>query len=114
VLTLWSDSLLMECNAEATLILLNQESCQKWVMKMLPAVILCLWGTFSLWNCCFRPPVHHNLIRLHIFIPLLQCSCFLTPTSSQRKMCHTADSSKDTHHWVVINALARYIQLPVL
>ncbi len=52
---------------------------------------------FFIWNCCSRPPVHHNLIRLHIFLLLLQCSCFLTPSSSQRKMCHSADGSEDAH-----------------
>lgn len=40
VLSLWSDTLLMECNAEATVVWLHQGSCQKWVMKMLDAVTL--------------------------------------------------------------------------
>lgn len=52
---------------------------------------------FFIWNCCSRPPVHHNLIRLHIFLLLLQCSCLLTSSSSQRKMCHSADGSEDAH-----------------
>lgn len=79
-LSLWSDILLMVWNAEGRSCLASSGKLLKWVMKTLPAdTLVCACEALFRVKLLLWPPVHHNLIRLHIFPPLPQRSRLLTP-----------------------------------